>query len=128
MASGGFTISIPRKAPISPKYVLALLNSPVLFWILLRTSNIFRGGWITCTKQYFGELPIRLLNLSDAAERTQHDAIVGLVTRILTAKAADPAADTLALEGEIDRMVYELYGLTEEEIAIVEGAAGKGEK
>jgi len=31
------------------------------------------------------------------------------------------AADTSALEGEIDRMVYELYGLTEEEIAIVEG-------
>jgi hypothetical protein len=31
------------------------------------------------------------------------------------------AADTSALEREIDRMVYELYGLTEEEILIVEG-------
>ncbi|MCX5914953.1 MAG: hypothetical protein NTV04_23850 [Deltaproteobacteria bacterium] len=40
----------------------------------------------------------------------------------LAAKAADPAADTLVLEGEIDRMVFELYGLTEEEIAIVEGS------
>jgi hypothetical protein len=35
-----------------------------------------------------------------------------------------PAADTSALEAEIDQLVYQLYGLTEEEIAIVEGASG----
>jgi len=43
------------------------------------------------------------------------------VDRILAAKERDPEADTAALEREIDRLVYELYGLTEEEIAIVEG-------
>ena len=37
------------------------------------------------------------------------------------AKRADPQADTTELEREIDRMVYQLYGLTDEEIAIVEG-------
>ena len=42
---------------------------------------------------------------------------------ILIAKKANPQADTAALEAEIDQMVYELYGLTEEEIAIVEGSA-----
>jgi len=31
-------------------------------------------------------------------------------------------AKVLALEAEIDRPVYQLYGLTTEEIAIVEGA------
>ncbi|NOX84360.1 MAG: hypothetical protein GXO86_00105, partial [Chlorobi bacterium] len=36
-----------------------------------------------------------------------------------------PATDTTALENEIDRLVYELYGLTEEEIEIVEGAASE---
>lgn len=39
----------------------------------------------------------------------------------ITAKQANPAANTSALEGEIDRLVYQLYGLTAEEIAIVEG-------
>jgi hypothetical protein len=39
------------------------------------------------------------------------------------AKKHDPKADTTAWEREIDRLVYELYGLTEEEIAIVEGTA-----
>ncbi len=91
--------------------------------MLLRTSNLFRGGWITCTKQYFGELPIHPIDFAVAAERSQHDAIVSLVQRILAAKQANPAADTSALEREIDQQVYALYGLTPEEIAIVEGTA-----
>jgi len=43
-----------------------------------------------------------------------------IVDQILTAKKANPNADTTALEAEIDKLVYELYGLTDEEIAIVE--------
>ena len=45
------------------------------------------------------------------------------VDEILAAKAADPDADTSNLENEIDKLVYKLYNLTEDEIAIVEGAA-----
>ena len=41
--------------------------------------------------------------------------------QILATKKKDPNADTSALERQIDKMVYELYGLTPEEIAIVEG-------
>ena len=37
-------------------------------------------------------------------------------------KKSDQEVDTSALEAEIDQQVYELYGLTEEEIKIVEGA------
>ena len=43
------------------------------------------------------------------------------VDRILAAKERDPKADTTAWEQEIDRLVYELYGLTEDEIKLVEG-------
>jgi len=35
-------------------------------------------------------------------------------------KSLDPTADTTALEAEIDQLVYALYGLTAEEIALVE--------
>jgi hypothetical protein len=41
--------------------------------------------------------------------------------KILIAKKSDPKPDTTALEKEIDQLVYQLYGLTEEEIKIVEG-------
>jgi hypothetical protein len=39
----------------------------------------------------------------------------------MTLKKANPQTDTRELEREIDRLVYQLYDLTDEEIAIVEG-------
>jgi hypothetical protein len=86
MASGGFTITIAESCEMSPLYVLGLLNSRLLFWKLSRESNVFRGGWITCTKQYFGELPIRVIDFSDRADRARHDHVVGLVAQMLKAK------------------------------------------
>ena len=63
---------------------------------------------------------LKLLPIKIADEKTQHPFIT-LVDRILAAKKKDPSADTSALEKQIDEMVYVLYGLTPEEIAIVEG-------
>ena len=49
---------------------------------------------------------------------------VRLVDAILEAKDADPNADTSELEWEIDGLVYDLYGLTEEEDTAIERALG----
>ena len=46
-----------------------------------------------------------------------------LVDRILAAKQREAEADTSGAEREIDELVYALYGLTPEEIQLVEGAA-----
>jgi hypothetical protein len=132
MASGGFTLSLRPACGLSPSYVLGLLNSRMLFWLLRNMSNRFRGGWITCTKQYTGKLPIRPINFSDAAEKARHDKIVALVETMLDLhkklKAARNPHDQESLrrlveatDREIDARVYELYGLTGEEIKIVEG-------
>ncbi|MCX5866028.1 MAG: N-6 DNA methylase, partial [Proteobacteria bacterium] len=132
MASGGFTITLGAVCELNPEFVLGILNSKLLFWVLRQTSNIFRGGWITCTKQYFGELPIVRLNLSNPADKTRHDKLVGLVEKMLALtpklRGATSESEKAALQNavtttdaEIDRLVYELYGLTEEEIKIVEG-------
>ena len=51
----------------------------------------------------------------------QQAPIVALVDKILDAKRADLEADVSNLEKEIDKLVYDLYGLTDDEIAIVEG-------
>ena len=50
-----------------------------------------------------------------------YEPIITLVDHILEAKKLDPQSDTSVLEAEIDRLVYDLYGLTEDEIRIVEG-------
>jgi hypothetical protein len=134
MASGGFSIAIEDSAGLSPRYVLGLLNSKALFWYLKTISNQFRGGWITCTKQYAGRLPIRTIDFDDPADAARHARMVGLVQRMLAlhkqlAAASIPADRTLyqrqidATDRQIDALVYELYGLTDEEIRIVEGGA-----
>ena len=66
-------------------------------------------------KEHVVQLPI------PSATPEQQQPIIDLVDKILVAKKADNTADTSAMEAEIDRLVYELYGLTEEEIKIVEG-------
>jgi hypothetical protein len=136
MASGGFTITPSPDCAMKNEYLLGLLNSRLLFWKLRQMSNIFRGGWITCTKQYFGELPIHIIDFADSTDRNRHDRLVQLVKDILVAheqlaKAKAPH-DKTVLQGQIDgtdqqidRLVYELYGLTEEEIRIVEGEGAK---
>jgi len=50
-----------------------------------------------------------------------HQPFITFVDQILAAKQKDPSADTSVLERQIDEMVYKLYGLTPEEIEIVEG-------
>ncbi|MBM4164756.1 MAG: hypothetical protein FJ222_10015 [Lentisphaerae bacterium] len=59
------------------------------------------------------------------ASDSQQVAIAKLARRISDAKQQDPNADTTTLEREIDQKVYALYGLTPEEIEIVEGASTK---
>ncbi|MFO7992417.1 MAG: N-6 DNA methylase, partial [Thermoplasmata archaeon] len=58
LASGGFAISLSDEFEYSPHYVLSIINSSLLFLYLRSISNYFRGGYITCTKQYFSQLPI----------------------------------------------------------------------
>lgn len=131
MASAGFSITIDSETGLSPKYVLGLLNSRLLFWRLHSISNIFRGGWITCTKQYVGTLPIFPIDFSDHSDKARHDRIVISVEQIISLHNQLSLAKTsqekttiqrqiAATDQRIDRLVYDLYDLTDDEIQIVE--------
>jgi SAM-dependent methyltransferase len=134
MASGGFSITVSDSCGLAASYVLGLLNSRLLFWRLHSISNIFRAGWITCTKQYVETLPIRTIDFNNREEKSAHDRMVQLVDSMLALHKQLASAKSEAQRGviqrqvdatdaEIDRLVYALYGLTKDEIAIVEGAS-----
>jgi len=57
------------------------------------------------------------------ADGKTKEQITKLVDRVLAAKRTNPRVETSDLEGKIDDLVYQLYGLTEDEIKIVEGKA-----
>lgn len=101
--------------PTDEKWLVGLLNSKALWWFYGTITSTIRGGFVRYFSQYIEQLPI------PAATDEQKTAIIALVDQILAAKKVDPQADTSAMERQVDALVYELYGLTEEEIAIVEG-------
>ena len=112
----GFAILKKKESQLALKYLLALLNST-----LLNFYHTYR--YLDVEKDTFQKVLIencKLFPIKVATQETQRSFILS-VDRILAAKQQNPAADTHALEAEIDRLVYALYGLTEEEIAIVEG-------
>jgi len=112
-------------------YLLGLLNSKLLRWYFPHVSAPFRGGWLSANRQFLSQLPIRIINFSDPAGKARYDRIVNLVEQILslhkqsaTAKTPDDKTRLQrqidATDHQIDHQVYELYGLTEKEIQIVE--------
>ncbi|MDO5319952.1 MAG: Eco57I restriction-modification methylase domain-containing protein [bacterium] len=99
-------------------YLLGLLNSRLVAWYFPFISTKSGMGTTRWLKYTIEQLPIVY------PSSKQEDEISSIVDRILAAKKIDPTADTSALESEIDQLVYKLYGLTEEEIAVVEGRSG----
>jgi len=92
-----------------------------------------RGGFYEPSYVIFKDFPIYVPDNSNPADAARRDHIVALVEKMLDLNrrlaAAKAPHEKEALAGmidatdrEIDRLVYELYGLTEEEIAVVEGA------
>lgn len=98
------------------KYVVALLNSKVLDFYYKKRFTLKKEDAFPEIQSYlYEQLPIAKVS------NKQCDKIVSIVETILEIKKVDSQADTSSLEAEIDRLVYDLYGLTEEEIAIIEG-------
>lgn len=107
------TVNVSRYDSVDKKYSLkflcGLLNSKVVnFWYHRKYQLPTIGGY------ELDSIPIPN-NIS------MQRPIIDLVDKILDAKKANVYADTTALEEEIDKKVYELYGLTDGEIKIIEG-------
>lgn len=60
--------------------------------------------------------------VSECEKRIKNMALKQRLRLILSAKKANPSADTSALEQQIDLLVYHLYGLTYDEVLIVDPA------
>ena len=93
---------------------LAIFNSQYIKYqynkIVQEAGRVFPQVKLTHLKK----LPITIPD-----EKTNKE-LERLASTIINAKCCNPSADTSALESEIDRLVYQLYGLTEEEIAVIE--------
>jgi hypothetical protein len=99
-------------------YLNGVLNSKFVKWYFPLISTDLGDKGQRYFKIFVEIIPIPPITSSNKGivERIER-----IVEKILFAKKQNPKADTREYEKQIDQMVYELYGLTEEEIKIVEG-------
>ena len=113
------------------KYLLGLLNSKLMDYISRQTFAVYRGGYLRFFSQYLNKLPIYTPDFDKIADKARHDRMVDLVTQMLSLHEYLQKAKTdqerrlvqqeiEAMDVKIDALVYELYGLTVEEIAVIE--------
>ena len=115
------------------KYLLGLLNSKLLSKHLRAVCPPKLSGYVKFTAKALSATPIRIIDFSKPADKALHDKLMVLVDKILglmpklRTATSESEKTTLqnaatATDQQIDQLVYELYNLTPEEIALVEGA------
>lgn len=130
--TSGYGITLKNDSKLSLMYVLGLLNSKLLEYYLKRVSTPMRGGFFRFFTQFMERIPIRTIDFNNPTEKSQHEKMAVLVSQMLELHKSKADAKTQAeadvyerqiksVDGAIDGLVYDLYGLTEEEIKIVEG-------
>jgi type I restriction-modification system DNA methylase subunit len=116
--------------PYSLKYLLAILNSKLINWWY---GSQFKGLHVKLNQ--LALIPVHTIDFENAKSKTAHDEIVKLVENMLVLQKERQAVrpeDNLdharnldrrikEVDSEIDKRVFKLYGLSEEEIKIVEG-------
>lgn len=103
-------ICITDKA-ISNKYIVGLLNSKLMNFIYQYINPESGEALAEVKKNHDEQLPIA---------KGVDNKIISIVDEILKQKNDDPQVDTSALENEIDKQVYHLYGLSYDEVLIVD--------
>jgi len=113
-------------------FILGIINSKLISFYHLNTSaNAFKGAFPKVLIKDLLNIPISAIDLTNSTDKAHHDKMVELVERMLDLykhlhDTKMPQAQTFlqrqieATDRQIDRLVYELYGLTKEEIEIVE--------
>jgi len=108
-----YCLTLKKHAPIDLPTLACLLNSDLLFWILARTGTALQRGFVRFMPQYLDRLPTAIPD-KEAKRRLAEIAQQGMESGYEAVKA------------DLNAAVYRLYALTEEEIAILEGATLSG--
>ena len=109
LPSNGYILTSTK---ISTHYILGLLNCKLMHYYFRFIGIMTAGGAYTLKAATISALPFKI------AKNT--DEIAGIVKRILSKKENNHDADVNKEETEIDLLVYHLYGLTYDEVLIID--------
>ncbi len=116
---------------LADKYLLGILNSSLTFFLFRKILPKLRGDFYEPSYVYFKDFPILTIDFDKPSEKALHDKIVTLVEKMLDLNKKLQKVKIVhekehlqrqiqIADNQIDGLVYKLYGLTEEEIKVVE--------
>jgi adenine-specific DNA-methyltransferase len=105
-------IALPKDENIDVFYVLGVLCSKLLVWLFKYEKNEFDDLFPKIRLEEFKKLPI---------PKCSNDKSISKLSKEIS-MLKQQEKNTTNLENQIDQLVYQLYELTEEEIAIIEGS------
>ncbi|MDD3427564.1 MAG: TaqI-like C-terminal specificity domain-containing protein [Caldisericia bacterium] len=106
----------------SLKYILALLNSKLFyFWLYFRGKR--KGEYLELYQTPLSEIPIKNVSKSVQASFIKQVDQVLEITSSNDYDPQKPPIEQIRLEERINRLVYELYKLTDEEIKLIENTS-----
>jgi len=118
----GIRIKDKYKNRIKLKYLLAVLNSKLIEWFYKKTTVPKAGGFFIYKVMYLKNIPLKEMSIDN------QKPFIDLVDKIFTITEDDDYLVNICkqtkvkdYEKRINQMVYKLYGLTDEEIATIEG-------
>jgi hypothetical protein len=129
----GKSTTIVLNTKLDFRYLAGLLNSKLVthYFVTEYGGNCLQGGYLRIGPPQVKTIPIAELDISNKEEKTLHDRIVSHVEKLTAAlrQRQEPTTphsrhvlDKLVgvLERQLDRLVYEAYRVTEEEIVSIE--------
>ncbi|KLI25730.1 Eco57I restriction-modification methylase domain-containing protein [Brachyspira hyodysenteriae] len=127
-----YSISFKEDVKYNPYYILALINSKLFNFYISATGTVFRGWFLVFSPTFISSFPIKELDLDNKEDKEIHDKLVNLVDNIIELNkklSSEKNPNTIemlntriqAVDKAIDKIVYALYGLNDEEIKIIEG-------
>ncbi len=116
-----YSIKLKSSNHGSTLYLLGIMNSRLINFIHGELSQNKGKVFAKVLASNLRKLPIRIIDFSIAEEKDAHDKITNLVEKILQKKISGNVEDLTKMELEIDSIVYQLYGLSDIEIAEIEG-------
>ena len=129
-----YNIFFTKPTDLQLKFILGLFLSSTCRWFWLQQFFDQKETFPKVKKDSLLAIPVPRLDFKKPADKARHDKLVLLVDKLLglmpKLRAATAESEKAVLQNavtatdqQIDQLVYELYNLTPEEIALVEGAA-----
>lgn len=112
-----------KETELADEYILAILNSDLLTYFLMKTSTNLRGGYFTMKSAYVHRFPLKV-SFNTVEEKSSYEKVLEYVKRIISLRDNHKTETELEkiddLKSKINKLIYDIYDLSPREVAQIE--------